>query len=62
MAIEYYLKLHSLISLSTDSCQKLFQNSNSLKELNLKIVIMLDNNSSVPTRRITEYFFKALGI
>lgn len=58
MAIDYYLKLHSL---STDSCQKLFQNSSSLKELNLKI-IKSDNNSPVPTRRINGYFFKALGI
>lgn len=58
MPIEYDLNLHSL---PTDSCQKLFQNSNSLKELNLKI-LMLDNNSPVPTRRINGYFFKALGI
>lgn len=59
MAIENYLKLHSL---STDSCQKLFQNSNSLKELNLKILMSENNNSPVPTRRINGYFFKALGI
>lgn len=58
MAIEYYLKLHSL---STGSCQRLFQNGNSLEELELKI-LMLNNNSPVPTMRINGYFFKALGI